>query len=274
MDGHDGPITFAVIGHNEAELLPNSIGQAAEAARPDDRVWFVDSASTDGSAEVAASLGAEVVSAPLGKGRAIGAALDRCETAHICLIDGDIIESSRNIPLRLREALREDPAHMILGDFEWPARKLNHSIQGVYRPLVRGLFPEALERFGVIPYSGFRILRADLPWGQLPPGWGIETYLNLLCTARGWPTRVVDVGRYAGPLRRKPELGWEVGRTIFDLAEANGRLDADLRPLWEEWLAGVMKVMATQPHPGVEPSQEYLARHEAARTRPLPPGTR
>jgi len=271
---HDGAITFAVVGHNEAELLPNSIGQAAEAVRPGDRLWFVDGASTDGSAELAASLGAEVIEAPLGKGHALAAALARCETPHICFVDGDIEYSTRNIPMSLRDALLEEPAHMITGDFAWPARKLNHSIDGVYRPLVGGLFPDALERFGVIPYSGFRILRADLPWGQLPPGWAIETYFNLTCTVRGWPTRVIDLGDYVGPIRRKPELGWEVGRTIFDVAEADGRLDSALRPQWEDWLANVMEVLLTQPHPGEEPSEEYMARHRAARTRPLPPAKR
>jgi glycosyltransferase involved in cell wall biosynthesis len=267
-------ITFAVVGHNEREYLARSIGQAAAAVRPGDRLWFVDGASTDGSAELAASLGAEVIDAPLGKGHAIAAALARCETSHICFVDGDIEYSTQNIPMTLRDALLEEPADMIMGDFRWPKRKLNHSIDGVYRPLVGGLFPEALDRFGVIPYSGFRILRADLPWGQLPPGWAIETCLNLICTIRGWPTRVIDIGEYGGPLRRKPELGWEVGRTIFDLAEADGRLDAELRPRWEAWLAGIMEVLVTQPPPGEQPSDEYLARHEAARTRPLPPATR
>jgi glucosyl-3-phosphoglycerate synthase len=267
-------ITFAVIGHNEREYLANSIGQAAAAARPGDRLCFVDGASTDGSAELAASLGAEVIEAPLGKGRALAAALARCETSHICFVDGDIEYSSQNIPLSLRDALLEKPADMILADFAWPARKLNHSIDGVYRPLVAGLFPEALERFGKMTYSGFRVLRTDLPLGTLPPGWGVETHLNLVCTANDWPTRVIHIGDYVGPIRRKPELGWEVGGTILDVAEADGRLDPALRPRWEEWLAGIMAVLATQPHPGEEPSEEYLARHRAARTRPLPPAKR
>ena len=64
-------ITFAVIGHNEAPTVANAIGQAAEAAESGDRVWFVDSASTDDSAAIATSLGAEVIAAPLGKGQAM-----------------------------------------------------------------------------------------------------------------------------------------------------------------------------------------------------------
>src|SRR2546423_11114885 len=125
---HAEAITFAVVGHNEADYLARSIGQAAEAARDGDRLLFVDGASTDGSAELALSLGAEVVEAPLGKGSAVAAALARCETAYLCLIDGDIEHSERNIPLTLRDALVDEPAHMILGDFDWRGRRMNHSI--------------------------------------------------------------------------------------------------------------------------------------------------
>jgi glucosyl-3-phosphoglycerate synthase len=273
MRGHQQAeaITFAVIGHNEADYLARSIGQAAEAARDGDRLVFVDGQSTDGSAEVAGSLGAEVVEAPLGKGQAVAAALERCDTAYLCLIDGDIEHSERNIPLALRDALVDEPAHMILGDFEWRGRRMNHSIAGVYRPLVGALFPEALERFGRIPYSGFRILRADLPLGPLPPGWAVETYLNLVCHVNGWPTRVIELGEYAGPLRRKPLLGYEVGGAILDLAEADGRLDPALRPRWDDWLEGIMQVLVEQLPPGEEPGEEYLERHKAARSRPFPP---
>src|SRR5262245_16389662 len=66
--------TFAVVGHNEAATLPTALEQALDAAEPDDHVWFVDSASDDGSADVARARGAAVVVAPLGKGREIGRA--------------------------------------------------------------------------------------------------------------------------------------------------------------------------------------------------------
>src|SRR5438552_18435019 len=100
MRGHRNaePITFAVVGHNEGEYLARSIGQAAAAARDGDRLLFVDGQSTDGSADLAASLGAEVVEAPLGKGRAVAAALARCEPPYIRLIDGDIEHPARHVP--------------------------------------------------------------------------------------------------------------------------------------------------------------------------------
>lgn len=263
-------VTFAVIGHNEAALLATSVRQALEAAEPGEPVWFVDSASTDGSAELAASLGVGVVRAPLGKGRAIAVAIERCETSHICLLDGDVEHSDENIPLTLRRALDEDPADMIVADFEWPARPFLNALPGVYRPFVGALFPEALESFGRVPFSGFRLLRTDLPLGSLPPGFAVETYLNLLCALNGLRTRVVDVGAYAGPIRPKRELGQEVGELILAMAEAHGRLDPSLRPLWETWLGGVMEVLRDRPEPGA-PETRYRERLAAAAARPLPP---
>jgi glycosyltransferase involved in cell wall biosynthesis len=265
----DQAITYAVVGHNEAELLANAIGQAAEAARPGDSLWFVNGASTDGSEAIAARLGAEVVNAPLGKGRALATALARCETPYICFLDGDIEYSSANIPISLREALFDEPADMIVADFEWPNRRFNVSMTGIYWPLSRALFPEA--DFGRIPYSGFRLLRADLPVGALPAGFGVESYLNTLAIARGWRARTIDVGEYRGPVRRKPDLGWESAEAILDVAEAHGRLDPELRPRWDEWVAETMRVVAAQPDPSKDPPEEYRERLSAAAGRPFPP---
>jgi glucosyl-3-phosphoglycerate synthase len=262
-------ITFAVIGHDEAGLLPNAIAQATEAATPDDPLWFVDSASTDGSAEVARSLGVQVVSGPVGKGQAMALAMARCETSHICFVDADIESSSVNIPLSLRDALAEEEADMIMADFHWPERGFHHSILSVYRPLVRVLFPEALTRFGRMPFSGFRVIRSDLPVGPLPRGFGVETHLNLVSTVKGLRTRVIDVGQYQGPVRRKPELGAEVGQAILDVAQRSGRLDAQRRPEWDAWLDRTVGVLRTQPHPG-EPNVDYMKRFIAVTAQPLP----
>jgi glucosyl-3-phosphoglycerate synthase len=262
-------ITFAVIGHDEAELLPNAIAQATEAAGRADPVWFVDSASTDGSADVAGALGVEVLRAPLGKGRAMAVALARCETSHICFVDADIESSSSNIPLSLREALAEEDADMIVADFDWPARGFKHSLISIYRPLVGALFPEAQGRFGSLPFSGFRVLRSDLPLGSLPRGFGVETHLNLVCTVEGVRTRVIHVGAYDGPVRRKPELGAEVGQAILDVAQANGRLDPRRRSDWDAWLEQTVGVLRTQPYPG-EPNVDYIKRFIAVTARALP----
>ena len=268
-----GPITFAVLGHNEVDLLATAVGQAREALEPGDRLWFVDGASTDGSAELAASLGAEVVEAPLGKGRAAAGAIERCQTPYICLLDGDIEESERNIPLTLARALAGEPADMLVGEYTWPGRRVFHSMRYVYGRLVDALFPDSVEPVGVMPYSGFRLLRTDLHFGAIPPGFGLETYMNLMTVVRGWSSRPVDIGVYHGPVRRKPALGREVGLVILDVAEASGRLDTELRPQWDDWLGRLADMLEEQPGAN-ERVEEYLERLEAVAARPLPPARR
>ena len=261
-------VTFAVVGHNEERYLPAALGQAAEAARDGEPVWFVDSASTDGSAETARSLGVEVVEAPLGKGRAMAAAIERCESDHICFVDADLEGSTRNIPLALREALDGTDPDMVVAEFDWPEKRLSATV-AVYMPLVEALFPEAMERVGRVPFSGFRVLRTSLDL-DLPPGYGVETYLNLLAVVDDLRVEVVDVGRYTGAVRAKRDLGDEVAGVILDMAEADGRLDPALRGRWEAWVEPVSEILRTQPESD-EPQGDYPERLMAAAGRPLPP---
>jgi glucosyl-3-phosphoglycerate synthase len=263
-------ITFAIVGHDEERLLPRSLADALAAARPEDAVLYADSASTDRSVEVAGAHGVEVVRAPLGKGRAMSAALDRCETPLVCFVDADIRESTTNVPLALARAYERSPVDMLVADFDWPSKGIFHAVIGVYEPLVAALFPEASGRYGRFTLSGFRILRTDLPLGELPPGFGVETYLNLLFAARGWSTGVVEVGVVEGPVRGKGALGREIAGVILDLAEAEGRLEPARRPEWEQWVEGSMAVTATRPGPG-EPAGAYAERLRASAARATPP---
>ena len=263
-------ITFAVLGHNERLLLANAITQAQDAAQQDeDRIWFVDSASTDGSAELATSLGATVLRAPVGKGNATKTASAACEDGYLCLLDADIESSSSNIPVALRDTLSDGDPDMIVGEFEEPRRRVTVVTTAIYEPLVEALFPEAANRYGRTPLTGFRLLRAGLPLGQVPSGFGVEAHLNLVMAADGRRTAVARVGTYYGPFRRKPYLGLEVAAAIFDLAEAKGRLDHMARPLWDQWVTGVLRVVHRQPPEDV-PLGDYVDRLRAAASTPLP----
>jgi hypothetical protein len=266
-------ITFAVVGHNEGRRLARSVGQALEAARPEDSVVYVDSASTDDSAEVAAALGLDVVTAPLGKGRALAAALEHCSTPLICFVDGDITWSTVNVPLALRRAYEREPADMLVADFDWPSKGIFHGTAVVYIPLVRALFPEADGRYGRFILSGFRLLRTDLPLGTLPDDFGVETYLNMLFAIRGWRTRTVEVGVVEGPVRSKMGLAGQMGAVLLEMAEAEGRLDSACRPEWERWVEESMDFTKTRPGPG-EPLGTYPRRIAECAARPLPPARR
>jgi len=235
-------ITFAVIGQNEERRLAVALGQALAAAGPEDRVWFVDSASTDGSAAVAACMGVEVVSAPSGKGRAVETGLALCDEGYLCTIDADIDSSERNIPRTLAEALAEQGADMVVADFVWPEKRALVTTPAVYRRLVGALFPELLELYPV-PLCGFRIFDVSLPVRPLPAGFGVETHLDLAVPLAGGKVGIADLGTYHGPARAKPALGLEVGAAVLDLAVRHGRLDRALRPAWDAWLDQVIGVL-------------------------------
>jgi glucosyl-3-phosphoglycerate synthase len=269
--------TFAVVGRDEAQRLPESLRQAREAARGDD-VLFVDSGSSDGSAEVAAALGARVLGAPTGKGRAIARLLGEVTTDYVVLLDADIDGTTSNIATRLREAVERNEADLVVAEFEEPLLQVRDSSRYVWRPLVHALFPEAHERFGRTPLSGFRALRTSVELGPLPKGFGVETHINIAVTVAGGSVRVEDVGMYWGPVRSKPLLPREVGTAILDLAQVHGRLDRSSRAAWDEWLEGIVAIVverAASAADGPTPSEnlaepDYVSRLQAASSRPLP----
>jgi hypothetical protein len=263
--------TFAVVGHNEAVTLQYSLEQALAAAAPGEEVWFVDSGSTDNSLEVAASLPARVLAAPLGKGRAIAAALGRCRRGYLCLLDADLLASESNIPLALREAAAGRAIDMLVGEFDWPERRRS-VVPGIYVPVVGALFPEALQRVPYRPTSGFRVLNAELDLGALPPGYGVETHLNIALAMVGAAIATVPLGRIAGPvpsLDHMPQIGRDVAAAALDLAVEAGRLAPSNRSRWDQWVEAVLEVIARQPPVGT-PDGPFRRELAEAISQPLP----
>jgi glucosyl-3-phosphoglycerate synthase len=265
-----GSFTFAVVGHNEAPTLAGALERARAAAEGGDRVWFVDSASQDDSAAIAARLGVEVVSAPLGKGRAIATALERLDRGSICFVDADVQDSAHNIPELLRRAAAVSDAEMIVGQVDAGTKRGSATI-GVYRPLVGALFPEATEPAMIKPLSGFRVLRAEVDYGDLPDDFAVETHLNIAVALAGGRTELCPLGAHRGPLRyhQHAAIAAQVATTVFDLAEAHGRLDPQRRREWEAWLEPVLELLRDQPAAGQDDT-EFLAHVHALARRPLP----
>ena len=260
-------ITYAVVGHNEAALLANALEQALVARRSGEPVWFVDSASTDGSAELAGSLGAEVVGAPLGKGRAVATAVERCVTKYLCLIDADLAATTRNVPATLRETLERTGVDQVVGEFEWAAKPFRPATSTLWDPLTGALFPEAIPTVPNVPLSGFRVFDVRLARGPLPEGFGLEVHLNIAGSLDGWRTTTADVGEYWGTVRANPGLPADIARAILDLAVARGRLTPEARPQWDEWLEPVLELIAEATAEDTERRRMLMK----AAARPLPP---
>lgn len=269
--------TFAVVGRNEEATLATALGYALDAAGPDDRVWFVDSASGDGSAAVAEAHGVEVIRAPVGKGRAMQAAFDRQRADrpddHLVFLDADYEWSERNIPAEVRDAARRSGADLVVGTYGEADRR-RVVTPAVYQPFVSALAPEALEHID-IALSGFRAVRPSVLRSPLPPGYGAETHLNLEAAFGGDRVISCPVGGFRGSLkgyRNIPAILDDVADAILDSAVRHGRLAAQARPAWERWLEPVRALVAAQPGPGVD-DERFLVDLAAVAARPLPPAT-
>jgi len=264
-------ITYGVVGRDEERTLEIALRQALDAAGPGDEVWFVDSASVDGSADVARRLGVEVVSTPAGKGRAVAAAVARCDGGLLCLVDADIEGSSRNIPVALRDRWRETRADMVVGDFAWPRRRLLSITIAVHTPLVRALFPESVELLAPQPLSGFRLLDTSFPLGRLPAGYGLECHLNVHVASTGGRIAWADLGTYDGPVIYRPAMAPDIAEAILDVAEEQGRIERSERAQWDAWIQPVLDLIATAPSIGEDGLEDYKRRLAALADRPTPP---
>ena len=266
--------TFAVIGRDEAATLAGVISEAQAAAHPGDHLYFVDSASVDDSAAIAHGLGIEVISAPRGKGNAIAAALENCQTRYLCCLDADLLRWTTNIPAALRSAMVETRADMVVAAFTDGRRRV--VMPAIYWPLVDALFSDYGRRCDPTPLSGLRVLDMAVAIGRLPGGYGVETHLNLSFAAAGRHIAITDVGDLRGPLRgytNIAEMALAVATAVLDFAVTAGQLESELRPDWERWTDTVIGVIAGQPPPGA-PDEDFLATLHSAVATPLPPAAR
>jgi hypothetical protein len=220
--------------------------------------------------EIAASLGVEVVRAPVGKGRAVAAALERCNGGPICLVDADIEASERNIPAALAERYAEGGAGMVVAAFDWRERGPLVMTRAVYQPLLEAMFPDAARTLGRVALSGFRIFDTSVPLGRLPAGYGIESHINVAFVAAGARVAKIHVGRYWGPLRDKRDIGSVLAGTVLDLAVEHGRLAPECRPGWERCVEEVIAVGQRRDPQGMLDDADWQ-RLQAILDRPRPP---
>lgn len=268
-------ITFAVIGHNEAETLVGAVEQALAVAVEGDKVVFVDSASTDASVEVARAAGIEVWEAPIGKGRAMAHAVDRASTDWILFLDADRLDSERNVPEVIASAVRANPSLvMVVGEDVDPyQRVIQSNTVGIYQPLMRALYPGNSDVFGSKPLSGARAVRRDLllPVEALPSDFGIEAYINCLAAQEDRDrVEVVPVGWFRHPFKYKPFMGREIANGVLSAAERHGIITAADRPAWNAWVERVRVVVASY-HGDEAEMDAFVERLQVASSAAMPP---
>jgi glycosyltransferase involved in cell wall biosynthesis len=185
---------------DEREALPWVLERMPEGYRP----IVVDNGSTDGSGELAASLGARVVHEPVpGFGAACFAGLSAAESDIVCFMDCDASFDPRDLP-RVTDPVRAGTADLMLG-----AR----------RPVARGAWPlharaantvlalELRRRTGA-PLRDLGPMRAahrqallDLGLRDRRFGWPLEMVLR--AAAEGWKIGEIGVGYHPREGRSK-----------------------------------------------------------------------
>lgn len=264
-------ITFAIVAHNEAATIATAISQAIAAAGPGDRVLTVDSGSTDDTAARARRAGVEVLTTPEGKGLAMAAAAEAARSPWVCYLDADVPAGSPNYAARLRDIAAETPADHVLGEYRDVQESVMSNTFAVYGPLVASLFPEASDRFGNKPLTGFRIVRREfLHPATFPPDFGIEAHLNLDILLSGGIHQVAPIGAYRSRFRYKPTMGCEIARAVLDLAERHGRLTPAARPAWDAWVGQAIAVISGYQG-GQDERSAFLRELTALALRPTPP---
>ena len=202
---------------DEAEALPWVLGRIPAGYEP----LVVDNGSRDGSAAIAAGLGARVVEEPRpGFGAACHAGLVAARSELVCFMDCDGSLDPRELPL-LSSRLSGGAADLVLGARRaergaWPvhARLANRALALEVRrrggPRLRDLGPMRAARRE-------RLLALDLRDRRF--GWPLEMVVKAV--AAGWKIEELEVG-YRARTGRSKVTGTVRGtaRTVRDMALA------------------------------------------------------
>ena len=182
-------VTAVVAAYNEEPSIADTVRALLDLSHVDS-VTVVDDGSSDETASIATSAGADVIRLDqnVGKGGAIAEALGRLSADILLLVDGDVGQSASEAGKLLLPVVEGD-ADMTIGVFPPSPGKGGLG-------MAKGLSGWASERMGGVrlkePLSGQRALSAavlaDL---RLDPGYGLETGMNIDALRAG--RRVVEV---------------------------------------------------------------------------------
>jgi glycosyltransferase involved in cell wall biosynthesis len=193
MDDH---LAVIVAARNEADRIAGTLA-ALRQAFPGASLWVADDASTDGTAEVAMSAGAQVVSRgrPHGKGGNVGAAAEAALSVEegprlVLLCDGDLGASAARLA-PLVEAVADDACDLAVAAF---SRRIGGGF-GVALSFAGWSVRRLCGISTVAPISGQRamkveVLRAALPFAR---GYGMEIGITVDAVRAGYRLREYEL---------------------------------------------------------------------------------
>jgi glycosyltransferase involved in cell wall biosynthesis len=195
-DRQHAELAVIVAARNEADRIGETLA-ALRRALPEGALWVADDASTDGTAEVAMSAGAQVVSRgrPHGKGANVGATAAAVLSGEpmpelVLLCDGDLGASAGRLA-PLLEAVERGECDLAVAAF---GRRVGGGFGlalGFARWGIRrrcGLETEA-------PISGQRALRVEVLRAALPfaAGYGMEMGMTIDAVRAGYSLREYEL---------------------------------------------------------------------------------
>ena len=213
-----------VAAHNEAARIGATL-EALAGAFPGAQIVVADDASRDGSAEVALSRGAQVVSRrkPHGKGAnvtaAVQAVLDRADEPDpptFLLCDADLGSSAGELPA-LVEAVARGDCDLAVGAF----RDRVGGGFGIARSFARWAIERRCGYRARAPISGQRAMSAEVLRAVVPfaPGYGMEPAMTIDAVRAGYRLREVELdlahratGRTVGGFLHRARQLWDFGR--------------------------------------------------------------
>jgi glycosyltransferase involved in cell wall biosynthesis len=190
----NGRIAVAIPCYNEAPAIATVIAQFREVL-PDAEIVVFDNNSSDGTGDVARSLGVRVIVVPdQGKGHAVRVAFESLRDYEVMLLtDGDGTYPAAAAPLLIAPILNED-ADMTIGARQ-PARGAGAMTltRAIGNRLIRTAFRVLIGPGNTDLLSGFRAfsLRFREEVQLLSAGFEIETELSSEAVARGF--RIIEI---------------------------------------------------------------------------------
>jgi glycosyltransferase involved in cell wall biosynthesis len=211
---------------DEAAALPWVLSRMPEGFRP----LVVDNGSSDGSADVARSLGATVVDEPVpGFGSACAAGLAAAAADIVCFLDCDGSLDPRQLP-RVADPVIHHEADLVLG-----ARRAGRGAWPLHARLANRELARRVRRATGVPLHDLGPMRAgrreallSLGIADRRSGWPLEMVLR--ATAADWIIREVEVDYL--PRTGRSKVTGTVRGTLHAIRDMSAALDTHARHAW------------------------------------------
>lgn len=211
---------------DEAAALPWVLSRMPAGCRP----LVVDNGSTDGSADVARSLGATVVHEPVpGFGSACAAGLAAADAEIVCFLDCDGSLDPRQLP-RVTGPIAGGEADLVLG-----ARRAGRGAWPLHARLANRELARRVRRATGVPLHDLGPMRAgrreallSLGIGDRRSGWPLEMVLR--ATAADWVVREVEVDYL--PRTGRSKVTGTLRGTLRAIRDMRAALDTHARQAW------------------------------------------